>query len=107
MHSPFHMISARGSVQVVVHVHMVGSWYDGVIDGGWHARIEMVRACLGKYKVSQWWKCKLNVINLFGVVQDIMKAFGVFRREGFPCSGNGFEVGRTGSITKGLSGENV
>ena len=97
------MSNPRGSIQIIVHVHMVGSGYDGVGDGRWGARIEMVRACMGKCKARWWQRGKLNMINIVGILLDVVKAFGVLRRKGFPSSGNGFEVGRTGSITEGLT----
>ena len=100
------MIDAWGGVQIIVHVHMVGSGYDGVVDGRWGTRIETVRACMGKCKARQWRRCKRNMIDVVGIVLDVVKAFGVLGREGFPSSGDGFKVGRTGSITKGLAHRN-
>ena len=47
------------------------------------------------------------MVNIFGVVLDVVKALRVLRRESFLGSGNGFEVGRTGSVTKGLAHRNV
>ena len=86
---------------------MVGCGHDGVIDGrSWGTRIETVRACMGKCKARQWQRCKLNMIDVVGIVLDVVKAFGELGREGFPSSGDGFEVGRTGSITEGLAHRN-
>ena len=91
------MIDPWGSIQIIVHMHMVGSGYDGVGDGRWGTRTEMVGVCLGKGKARWWQRCKLNMIDIVGIVLDVVKAFGVLRREGFLSSGNGFKVGRTGS----------
>ena len=47
------------------------------------------------------------MIDIVGVVLDVVKALGVLRREGFLGSGEGLKVGRTGSITEGLACGNV
>ena len=82
---------------------MVGSGHDGVIDGRFGTRIETVRACMGKCKAGWWWRDKLNMINIVGIMLDVVKAIGVRGREGFPSSGDRFEVGGTGSVTEGLT----
>jgi hypothetical protein len=85
---------------------MVGSGDDGVGDGRWGTRIETVWAGLGKGKARQWRRCKLDIINVVRVMLNGVKAFGILGREGFPGSGDGFEVRRAGSITEGLTRRN-
>ena len=103
VHGPLHVVDPRGSIQIIIHMHMVGSGYDGIIDGRWGSRIELVWSCRGKRKVGWQWQCENNVIDVLGIVWDVVKALGILGREGFPISGNGFKVGRTGGITKRLA----
>ena len=97
------MVDAGGGIQIIIHMHVVGSGDDGVSDGWWGARIETVWAGLGEVEARQRRRCKLDIIDIVGIMSSGVKAFGILGRECFPSSGDGFEVRRAGRITKGLT----
>ena len=100
------MWSMPGAAHRLYDVHVVGSGDDGVGDGRWGARIETVWAGLGEVKTRQCQRCKLDIIDIVGIMLNGVKAFRILRRECFPSSGDGFKVRRAGCVTEGLTHRN-
>ena len=85
---------------------MVGSGDDGVSDGGWGVRIKTVWVGLGEVETRQWRRCKLDIIDIVGIMLNGVKAFRILRRECLPSSGDGFKVRRAGCVAEGLTHRN-